>query len=539
MAVSQDSAGSLRFQVFALAVCSIGIAFLVMQILRATGGSLFYALDDPYIHLALAENLRVGHYGINPGETASPSSSMLYPFLLAATLMVGFGTYGPLVLSVVGALGSAWVLSGMVWRAFEGTREAAKPAPWLLYGVMPLLLVAVNGYALALTGMEHTLHVLASLLILRGLTQLTREGGPDIWLFIGLVAAPLLRFEGFALSLAAIAALLIWGRWQIALSALGVLAALVGGYVMLMAQLGLPPLPSSVLVKSDATAAVVDQSFAGAIAAQVEKIVAAFDRIQVRWFAGGLIALCVGFLPPFSKMRITVALVIGTAACAQLLVGRWGWFGRYEVYIMTCLWGAVLIVWTPILSRARVRMVGQIALLCLAFFATRNYITPFFTTHLAARNVMAQQYQMHVFATEYFPHVTAVNDLGWVAYDNDNYVLDLWGLGSETARQNWTQHGLDATWIAQMAAEKDAKFAMVYPGVFKDNIPADWCLMGVIRTERVTSAYEYVGFYLIDPAMRSDMGAALDRFAAQLPAATGYTAIDCTAAPYDWRLWQE
>ena len=181
MAVSQDSAGSLRFQVFALAVCSIGIAFLVMQILRATGGSLFYALDDPYIHLALAENLRGGHYGINPGETASPSSSMLYPFLLAATLMVGFGTYGPLVLSVVGALGSAWVLSGMVWRAFEGTREAAKPAPWLLYGVMPLLLVAVNGYALALTGMEHTLHVLASLLILRGLTQLTREGGPDIW----------------------------------------------------------------------------------------------------------------------------------------------------------------------------------------------------------------------------------------------------------------------------------------------------------------------------------------------------------------------
>lgn len=58
-----------------------------------------YTLDDPYIHLSLAENLLRGHYGVNLDEVASPSSSILYPFLLAC------------------ALGEAWLISGFFWDA--------------------------------------------------------------------------------------------------------------------------------------------------------------------------------------------------------------------------------------------------------------------------------------------------------------------------------------------------------------------------------------------------------------------------------------
>mgnify|MGYP001017862235 CR=1 FL=1 len=50
-------------------------------------GFFFYTLDDPYIHLALAENILRGHYGINLDEPSSPSSSIVYPFLVAATML--------------------------------------------------------------------------------------------------------------------------------------------------------------------------------------------------------------------------------------------------------------------------------------------------------------------------------------------------------------------------------------------------------------------------------------------------------------------
>jgi hypothetical protein len=47
------------------------------------GGQFIYALDDPYIHLDLADQLaRTGVYGVNEGQVAAPSSSILWPFLL-------------------------------------------------------------------------------------------------------------------------------------------------------------------------------------------------------------------------------------------------------------------------------------------------------------------------------------------------------------------------------------------------------------------------------------------------------------------------
>ena len=42
-----------------------------------------YTLDDPYIHLELAKNIFGGNHGINITEFSAPSSSIIFPFLLA------------------------------------------------------------------------------------------------------------------------------------------------------------------------------------------------------------------------------------------------------------------------------------------------------------------------------------------------------------------------------------------------------------------------------------------------------------------------
>ncbi len=58
----------------------LGLTFY--QILVFNGGHFTYALDDPYIGLAMAEELLHGNYGINPGEPASAVSTILSPLVM-------------------------------------------------------------------------------------------------------------------------------------------------------------------------------------------------------------------------------------------------------------------------------------------------------------------------------------------------------------------------------------------------------------------------------------------------------------------------
>jgi hypothetical protein len=76
----ESSAG--RLIAFSVGLYLFLCAVLVAGVLIKTHGHLVYSLDDPYIHLGLAENIAKGHYGINLTEYSSPSSSILWPFLL-------------------------------------------------------------------------------------------------------------------------------------------------------------------------------------------------------------------------------------------------------------------------------------------------------------------------------------------------------------------------------------------------------------------------------------------------------------------------
>lgn len=62
--------------------------------------------------------------------------------------------------------------------------------------------------------------------------------------------------------------------------------------------------------------------------------------------------------------------------------------------------------------------------------ATTAPVTP-----LAASDLYEQQYQMARLAQSFYRRAVAVNDLGLVAHGNNNYALDLWGLGSEQVRK--------------------------------------------------------------------------------------------------------
>ncbi len=513
-----------QFQTVSVAVCLAGMAALLNLILRETGGILNYTLDDPYIHLALAENLVKGHYGVNANEFASPSSSILYPFLVAAALAVGFGQWAPLVLNVIGAAGSAWILSGLFWDALHKTDKGN--VSWIALLTIPFLLLSMNGYALGFTGMEHTLHVWASLAIIRGLIVMGRTETVPMFLLLACIAAPLLRFEGAALGGAALLAICFTGHWRAGLSTGVVLAGCLIGYVTTMLSLGLPPMPSSVMVKSGPTAALVANRF-DAIGMEIfANVRASLANRQGTVLAVLIILLLLRTLRA-TKPERTVAYVAAAAGFAHLLAGRWDWFFRYEVYIIATLIAANLYLWGPVIG-SKVRRVTTPALLVFAFPAIGfPYLMGVMLTPSASGNIYTQQHQMHRFATEYFTEPVAVIDLGWVAYDNDNYVLDLWGLGNETARQMYRTEGRTPAPIRKLSDDANATYAMLYDEVFYEGLPEEWCLIGQLETPQVTASFATVEFFLIKPTEEARMRDAMESFTATLPDRVSLQTFDC------------
>lgn len=201
---------------YPLGLCGVWLAIAVVLIgwsMHWSEGHLIYTLDDPYIHLAVAETILKGGYGINDGEYSAPSSSIIYPFLLAITGWAGLGSWGPLLINLL-AMGMAVYLAGCIIRNQALTQVAALPPEkeWRSWpiGVGLLVCLNMNAWALVMTGMEHSLHVLAVVVTVWGLLKVLddhRAASP--WLVGAIIAMPLIRFEGLAMALVT-AGLLFW-----------------------------------------------------------------------------------------------------------------------------------------------------------------------------------------------------------------------------------------------------------------------------------------------------------------------------------------
>ena len=183
-----------------MAVLGALLVTLLACILILNDGTFAYALDDAYIHLSLSEQIARGHYGLNAAEYSSPASSILFPILLAPFSGTPLHAFVPLA-----ANGAALLATGIVFtRLFGAAGISSKRVASALAIAIAILLHQVG---LAFSGMEHSLHVWLSLSTLYGLIVVVRDGHVPRWLPAAIAVAPLVRYEGLAPSLAALAVL--------------------------------------------------------------------------------------------------------------------------------------------------------------------------------------------------------------------------------------------------------------------------------------------------------------------------------------------
>jgi hypothetical protein len=498
------------------------VAGLWLAILHRTGGVFTYTLDDPYIHLALAENIAHGHYGINPGEAASPSSSIVWPFLLAPFARMAWAQYLPLALNAVFCGITAWligcIVDGWDWLRVSASADAGWGG-WLgRFLFAAALMLVANLAGLTFVGMEHGLQVLVALACAAGMAEAFAGRPIPAWCLVAAALGTVVRYEDFALVAAVAMALLGQGRRGSALRVAG--ASVVGPVVFsgFLLSRGLPALPTSVLVKSQA------YSIAGVgMLSSMKQMYWGTPNGTLRepaWWGQLAVAVVLLVLAAREKNRARRFVLGGAllAAVLQLAVGRVNWFHRYEVYAIAL---TALVAATALVESTRIWRSAVVAgLLAVGIpYAQALYDTP-----AAANNVYQQQYQMHRFVAEFYPRPVAVNDLGWVSYRRPAgvYVLDLWGLASPEASRRTVK---DAGWLEQITSAHHAGMAIIYPDWYPEGAPDEWSALATmcIAGPTISVGRRCVVFYRTEVGDETLLTRQIAAFAKTLPAGVEMT----------------
>lgn len=486
-----------------------------------TGWQFIYTLDDPYIHLALAKGIHNFHYGINTSEYSAPSSSVLWPFLLAPfASMKGFWL-APLILNLACLGGTVLVLQRLLLSRF---RTSWLPS-WVFASFISFCL-NING--LVFTGMEHSLQVLLVAIIAASLA----ERKSDFFLWASLFLLPLIRYEGLAISIPVIFYLGFQGpaTRARALSTGILLMAVLVFFSVFLGGLGLGYLPSSVLAKQSATTAGSVFGLARSMAGN-----AVGNIYSLPTFTVFSLAFFTGFVA-WQRSWFRVLMLLLAPVALHLCLGRNGWFGRYEVSILLYVLIVSADLWiedvNTLTQGARISVPRQarsasdlfkkqalFPLMAIFIIGTRPLWQSTLLTPAAARNIQDQQIQMALIAGKYLNKPVSVNDLGAVALSSRQYVLDLWGLGSyEALSLRKDPKSNPRLWIPRLMAEKKVEHAMVYDSWFPIT-PDNWIKVAelMLPGRRVTPASDIVAFYATSPSSAETMSDSISRYVSDHP----------------------
>ena len=521
--------------VASLAVAASVLAFFHARILQSCGGELVYGLDDAYIHLTIARNLvEHGSWGINVGEFASTSSSLLWPALLAVVrAATGVGTSAPMWLSIL-LVGVVLVRADVLLARRSGLPGWGRA----------LVLIALFAFTpmpeLVFNGMEHLLHVWLSIEFLDRVGRLlTSASGPDeggatgrrdaLALIALCVLLPAVRYEAL-FQVAALVAVLAWRRhWRMVLVTAMAAALPVLAYGLWATSEGWPFIPSGLLLKTVAieeTGLEALRRLFNEFAAKVPgalPIVAAISFGLIRHASRATVA------EPAERAALDTMLVFALSALAHLSLANLGNLFRYEAYLYAgalfvlspALWSILRTFWSE--SRSQSQPWLRVALMALAlglpgFTVLQRGVASTLVVPLTSRDIYRQQIQMARMLERSSPDaVIAINDIGAISYYTDATILDIVGLASRDIASIHLDDRDFSAEIGRVAREHGVALAAVYEPWLGDP-PADWRLAGEWTVpDKVVLGWPTVTFFSVAADARWRLVDGLNEYDHELP----------------------
>ena len=490
-------------------LCSIAIELLFILLLN--NGFFVYTLDDPYIHMALAENIKKWHYGININEFSAPSSSILWPFIL---MPFSDYEYAPFIINIAAAIGTVFFIIKVLFVSIGIQNYRINNI--IISTSAIFFILATNIIGLPFTGMEHSLQVLMVSLVAYGMIMEREKEELPLWVLAAIIFAPLIRYECLAISIAAVMYLWLRGYFKQAVFVVALLFLFLIFFSIFLFSLGLGFLPTSVLAKSSLL------SSGKAMNSVLENINCSLNLRQgiIISFGALVFLLYLFFTHDTRKKHLVLVTII--ALSMHVIAGRYGGYHRYEIYILVFLLLISIYIFSPSIKnfiKKKTSYSVQLLFVYASFtaFVGKPYIIGLVSLPLASNNIYEQQYQMHRFAVEYYNKSVAVNDLGFVSYKNNNYVLDLIGLGSKKVFEYRT-NGNGNDWMKKVCEETNIGLIMSYEHCL-GKIPDTWIKIGKLRLgkKQITPAGCEVVFYATSKEAFLEIVVALDQFIKTLP----------------------
>ncbi len=498
----------------AVLVYAAGLAIMLWQIGRIDHWAQLYAIDDPYIHLAVAKNLVLhGVYGVTPAEFSAASSSIVWPFLLAGLMWV-FGVHAWIAFALNAAL--AVVLLVCVDRWLRGVAVTMLPRTVALVGIV-LLTPLVT---MTTVGLEHILQALTATGLLvygcRYWEMATRRNLCVLAVWAALATSA--RYEA-AFEVACVCGLFVCRRriWAAIAVAVAGFLPILGFGLFSLRHAGAHFFPDSLLLKTPS-------GMRGRLL---------FVQSNVTYFSLHLLTLVllvIAAMTYFSvrrQGRITMAgaaglVVMGTTVC-QLVFATVGQTGRYEAFLLVLFIVCLTMLMTEpfvklgLSQGRRTLLLGSVGIILMV---PHGWLVTAYTGR-AIQSIHLQQYLMAKFFAEEYPRsAVATNDIGAVDFYTDTANLDLFGLASVEVLNSKLAHTYDAETMRRLADAQDVRVVAVYKSWFT-NLPTEWAYAGSLTPtcpgRHSTVGGKTIAFYATHAADEPALAAKLAAFQAQLP----------------------
>jgi len=501
-----------------------------MALLNENHGVFTYILDDPYIHLRLAEQILAGNYGVNAGEYSSPSSSVVWSILLIPFVAWGFADWSALILNILSG-GMVLFLSELILQRIFITKAHPDRGELLLLSTLLIMPLCSGILPFTFSGMEHTLQMAFALVVILSWIVLCTEKRFYWWGVAAVVVGPTIRYENAAYSFATVVLLYrmrsegyrfpsVFRSSPILCVILSIMAVLpLGIFGLFLLSLGLDVLPLSVTAKSMYAMSGLN----------LLTITTQLRNVFSSWL-GAWLVLFTFFFTAFklwssraSLLEKEFALASAIPGILLMTLGRVDTspLPRYEgAFWFTALIG-VLFLSRHLIARllSEHREIVFVPFLVLTLFILgKPHISLYTKIATASNNIYRQQYQMGRFVKEIFRAPVAVNDLGLVSIRNPNYVLDLWGLGSKEALDLRMSGEIDQKWMGELVAKKDVGLVMLYEPWFGP-LPRNWQKVAELHLKSISLLLggKTVSFYLTKPELAEKVIADLAAFQKILP----------------------
>ncbi len=491
-----------------IAILWILVAIILVLSVRNNQGHIVYALDDAYIHMAIAKNFaQHGVWGVTQYGFSSSSSSLLYTFLLSVIyFLFGVNEFAPFILNIIFATLSICLI-------FYFLRQKGLNS-LLIFMVLVFIIFFTPLPALIFSGMEHTLQILITIpfvyLSARMLSKDKSNFSDDVSLLVLGTLVTMIRYEGIFLIFIVSALFIIRKRWSFSfvLFIFGFLPIAIYGIISL--SNGWFFLPNSVLLKGN----MPTFSLLG--------LIKFFDLFVVNITQTSHIFVLVSaalilFIYQYNKQRnwidTTIMLIILIfTSILHIMFARIGWFFRYEAYLIGL---GIFVLSIGLREYMPERLSIKFDKNSILKFASITLLLILIISPLAIRgeksltvipqatkNIYEQQYQMGLFLKQFYQgDSVAANDIGAVSYFGNIELLDLWGLGSLEVAKLKMEGLYNTQQIQDLTTQKKVKIAMVYDNWYKKygGIPSNWIKVGEWKISNVVIAGDdTVSFYAID-----------------------------------------